>query len=57
MASNNSRGPLPQRKNGANKKNKETRAKMMKQLNEMFGSTFESDIIMSVVENCNWQCK
>lgn len=56
MASNNGK-PLPQRKNGINKKNKDMKAKTMKQLNEMFGSTFESDIIVSVAENCNWQCK
>lgn len=55
MASNNDWTPLPQRKNGNNKKNKENQAKLIKTLTEMFGTTFESDILASVAQTCNWK--
>ncbi|OXU24874.1 hypothetical protein TSAR_011918 [Trichomalopsis sarcophagae] len=55
MASNNSWSPLPQRNNGCNKKNRENQTKLINTLMEMFGTSFESDIIASVAQTCNWK--
>ncbi|XP_031777508.1 uncharacterized protein LOC100119569 isoform X1 [Nasonia vitripennis] len=55
MASNNMWSPLPQRNNGYNKKNRENQTKLINTLMEMFGTAFESDIIASVAQTCNWK--
>ncbi|KAJ8667366.1 hypothetical protein QAD02_009028 [Eretmocerus hayati] len=55
MNPNSEWAPLPQRNKVSTKRNREAQAKLLIQLKEMFGSTFEADIIASVAENCNWK--
>jgi hypothetical protein len=57
MASNNEWVSVPQKKKYSHKKTKENQIKSLRQLEELFGSIFESDIIKSVAQNYNWQGK
>ncbi|XP_024940465.1 uncharacterized protein LOC107267364 isoform X2 [Cephus cinctus] len=58
MASNNQRSPFAShtKKSNGNKRNiKESQQKVLSQVNEMFHSVLDPDIILSVVQNCNWK--
>ncbi|XP_012262266.2 uncharacterized protein LOC105689669 [Athalia rosae] len=59
MASNNQRAPsapLPPRWSNESKKNsKEQQQQILSQLKEMFDSILEPEIILSVVQNCQWK--
>ncbi|XP_014203910.1 uncharacterized protein LOC106636130 [Copidosoma floridanum] len=53
MAANDSRS-LPQRSTSEKKKNKKHGAKCYNQLKDLFGSTFDYEILMSVAKSCQY---
>lgn len=46
-------------KSNGNKRHimKDEQQEILKKLDEMFGSTLEPGVILSVVMNCNWKCE
>lgn len=63
MASNDQWPPVSSASKGVakangNKRNiKESQQSTLAVVNEMFGSALESDVILQVVQNCNWERK
>lgn len=45
------------RSNKSRKNDVEYQERVLNQVREMFDSTLEPDVILSVVQNCNWKCK
>ena len=45
------------RPNKAKKNAAEYQERVLSKVREMFDSILEPDVILSVVQNCNWKCK
>lgn len=46
------------KRSNKNRKNAaEYQERVLNQVREMFDSILEPDVILSVVQNCNWKCK
>ena len=43
--------------NGSKRNIKESQQKILFNVNEIFGTALEPDVILNVVQNCNWECK
>ncbi|XP_011502976.1 PREDICTED: uncharacterized protein LOC105366280 [Ceratosolen solmsi marchali] len=55
MTSNNEWITTPQKRNSLNKKSRENQIKSLRQLEELFGSIYESDVLESVAKYYNWK--